>query len=289
MALTLSPARSTNYYQSTSRLAIYFIHCCYGVQIVFRAMADLSGRGPSHSHAIDCNALDSFLAVSPFPESKKSRGNIPMTQPTVMPTAQPSWPLKRTLRSCLCACERFGCGIPRREQMSSMTVPRPTPATSLTMLPRAAAHMVEIPNVTPKLLSMASPARIRRALSMKPNPTKGIAWLTATSQRSLREGSATGSAEDTASAASDAQGACLEAEALPIAFAISVRADSDKRLATSKISRAFLSFPSICRLRAHSATPRGASPPPLLEEENAFQHGLPIRLLATLCTKNDAE
>jgi hypothetical protein len=57
---------------------------------------------------------------------------------------------------------------------SSMAAPIMIPATSLMMLPMAAAHMVESPSVTPRDVSMASPATMRIALSMKPKPTNGL-------------------------------------------------------------------------------------------------------------------
>ena len=59
------------------------------------------------------------------------------------------------------------------------------------VFPIAAAHMVLIPSETPRLVSMASPATIRIALSMNPNPTKGKPVVRATKRRVLRDGFST--------------------------------------------------------------------------------------------------
>ena len=54
-----------------------------------------------------------------------------------------------------------------RAQKSSTTVPNKTPATSETIFPIAAAHMVEIPNVTPRDVSIMSPAKIMLSTTTK--------------------------------------------------------------------------------------------------------------------------
>lgn len=59
------------------------------------------------------------------------------------------------------------------------------------MLPIAAAHMVDIPRSTPRLVSIASPARIMTALSIMPKPTKGTAVTKATRRNCSRVGSST--------------------------------------------------------------------------------------------------
>ena len=61
-----------------------------------------------------------------------------------------------------------------------MYTPPPIPAKSEIMFPIAAAHNVLIPKATPKLVSIASPAMIKIALSIKPNPRNGKPVVKAT-------------------------------------------------------------------------------------------------------------
>ena len=74
-----------------------------------------------------------------------------------------------------------------------MTVPSIIPATSLIIFPMAAAQSVDIPNITPKLVSMASPAIIKMALSQIPNPIKGMDCVMTIKRRVLKSGSGTNS------------------------------------------------------------------------------------------------
>ena len=46
---------------------------------------------------------------------------------------------------------------------------------SAPMFPMAAAHIVDMPSVAPRLMSIASPASMSMELSMMPKPTKGTA------------------------------------------------------------------------------------------------------------------
>ena len=72
-----------------------------------------------------------------------------------------------------------------------MTSPAPMPTTSDSRLPKPAAASAEIPNVTPILLSIASPARIMITLSANPNPTKGTPFASARRQSCARDGGST--------------------------------------------------------------------------------------------------
>ena len=64
--------------------------------------------------------------------------------------------------------------------MASTIPPDVIPATSEQHCPNPAAAIVDIPNVTPNVESMASPAVIITTLSIIPNPIMGIPARNAT-------------------------------------------------------------------------------------------------------------
>ena len=128
-----------------------------------------------------------------------------MIQPTVNPTAHPICELHRTLRKFRCSYVNCGMGGNRTlpfvnfsifllhpSRASSIIVPKTTPHKSEIMFPIAAAHMVDMPSATPRYTSIASPANNKMALSMIPNPTKGIAWCRATTYSWFLVGSSAG-------------------------------------------------------------------------------------------------
>eukprot|EP00962_Isochrysis_galbana_P000903 scaffold256_cov121-Isochrysis_galbana.AAC.9 len=97
----------------------------------------------------------------------------------ITPKTAPPIPTKRTRRILSCASVSRAVLRPSLAAMWSIVLPKSVPHTSDTTWPYAAAVSVDKPSARPSVESIKSPAWIITTLSMKPNPTMGIAQLTA--------------------------------------------------------------------------------------------------------------
>mmetsp|Transcript_4151 Transcript_4151/g.12069 ORF Transcript_4151/g.12069 Transcript_4151/m.12069 type:complete len:222 (+) Transcript_4151:203-868(+) len=116
----------------------------------------------------------SFFCRSCSLRSMKRRFPIPIRQPHTTPMAAPAVPaICVILRACW--EEDSAGGRMKRREMLSMTPPKRTPQKSESTWPHAAHSRPVMPRESPRLWSMASPARMRMVLSIMPKPTMGTA------------------------------------------------------------------------------------------------------------------
>mmetsp|Transcript_49793 Transcript_49793/g.117061 ORF Transcript_49793/g.117061 Transcript_49793/m.117061 type:complete len:206 (-) Transcript_49793:191-808(-) len=155
-----------------SAFANHVSRSCCDTVIPRRSMATDSSvqlMVPDLSESSSSNAL----RRRPRSVSSQRRGSMPKTQPNAMPTALAITTMRRQMERRSCSLLSCGAGRPSLQQSISTALPRPTPATSLTRLPSAAAASVESPSMRPRWSSIAAPATSMTKLSRKPNPTNG--------------------------------------------------------------------------------------------------------------------
>mmetsp|Transcript_40473 Transcript_40473/g.114628 ORF Transcript_40473/g.114628 Transcript_40473/m.114628 type:complete len:216 (+) Transcript_40473:177-824(+) len=111
-------------------------------------------------------------------------------QPIDIPIMAPAVRTLCVIGSASCAAVSSG-SFANRCECFAMTSCNDSPAMSDIKFPRPAAHIEEMVSVAPSAASMLSPAVIIMKLSRKPNPTKGMPWLMARSQRAFEDGGST--------------------------------------------------------------------------------------------------
>mmetsp|Transcript_40696 Transcript_40696/g.110004 ORF Transcript_40696/g.110004 Transcript_40696/m.110004 type:complete len:370 (-) Transcript_40696:247-1356(-) len=102
-------------------------------------------------------------------------GQQPRMQPRTIPMHWPVYCHALVTDSWRCSLSRAGSSKPIRTASCSTAPPEKMPATSLKVLPTAAAAIVLKLTITQRVVSMNSPIKIIRKLSRKPKPTKGKA------------------------------------------------------------------------------------------------------------------
>mmetsp|Transcript_45530 Transcript_45530/g.151874 ORF Transcript_45530/g.151874 Transcript_45530/m.151874 type:complete len:202 (-) Transcript_45530:265-870(-) len=111
-----------------------------------------------------------LLRRSDFSRSMKQSVDMPRRQPQMTPTVAPPSAHCRDILIFSCSGDRFAGVSCSRAVSVSTTPPKRVPLVSEHTFPRAAAVSVEKPSVTPRVVSIRSPAWIMMMLSMKPNP-----------------------------------------------------------------------------------------------------------------------
>jgi len=121
---------------------------------------------------IAVNSFSSFF-FSTESVSTKNRFTSPKQQPVMTPKTLPLVLARVTDCRISCSGSKRGNRNPNRNAAFSIELPKSTPEVSLKICPIAAAAKLEMPNVTPTLASMASPAYIKTVLSTNPNAMNG--------------------------------------------------------------------------------------------------------------------